>query len=248
VHLRSHRLYVTLRAGTTCRPLPESEPPDTLTRQNWANRCSFAEPLDMPASLDLFRDHGIIPDQVQPPAGPVRASLGTGTVIGQFIGTGVMLALGIGMAVVVSFAAPFPANVGVAILPLALFGGIVFFVTRKDYAWIELDGHTIRARHLYTRWTVERKIEDVQELLTMVFQVRNLTTVLTEKMVGRVRGIQIRFRDGKTPLYVSRADPKMTNAKELIEAIVYRLWESGPVDAEVIDFEGAPLIRRIYRA
>lgn len=201
----------------------------------------------MPANLDLFRDHGIIPDTVQAPVGPVRASFGWGTMIGQFIGTGVMSVFGVGQAVLFAFVMPFPANVLAPLAPLLLFGGLVYVVTRKDYAWVELNGRTIRAQHLYTRRIVQRSLDEVEDLLTMVLQVRSLTTMLAEKMVGRVRGIQIRFRDGKTPLTVCRADPKMTNAKELIEAIVYRLWELGPVDAEVIQFDGAPLIRRIYR-
>lgn len=65
-------------------------------------------------------------------------------------------------------------------------------------------------------------------------------------MVGRVRGIMIRFPDKGTPLQVIRADSAMMNAKELIEAIVFRMSEQGKVDAKVIDFEGKPLIRRIH--
>jgi hypothetical protein len=56
----------------------------------------------------------------------------------------------------------------------------------------------------------------------------------------------IRFRGKPSPFRVARADPAMKNAKELIEAIVFRMSEKGEVDAELIDFEGKPLIRRIH--
>jgi hypothetical protein len=56
----------------------------------------------------------------------------------------------------------------------------------------------------------------------------------------------IRFHDQCTPLQVCRADPAMKNSKELMEAIIYRMSEKGEVDAEVIDLEGNPLIRRIH--
>jgi hypothetical protein len=38
----------------------------------------------------------------------------------------------------------------------------------------------------------------------------------------------------------------MRNAKKLIEANVYRMSQIGEVDAEMIDFEGKPMIRRIH--
>ena len=38
----------------------------------------------------------------------------------------------------------------------------------------------------------------------------------------------------------------MTNAKELVEAIVYRMRERGEVDAEIVNLNGKPLVRRIY--
>ncbi len=137
-----------------------------------------------------------------------------------------------------------PVNVLAAAAPLAGFGYIVYRATRNDYAWVELDGETLRAKHLYTGRVVERSIEEVEDLLTLVFQVRTAASLITV-WLGRVRGIMIRFHDQRTPLQVCRADPAMKNAKELIEAIIYRMSEKGEVDAEVINLEGKPLIRRI---
>ncbi len=195
---------------------------------------------------DFFRDFGILPDGVSPPAETVRSYLPWGHVIAQFLGTALMSGLGIGGALLMALTMPFPMNVFAPIAPLAGFGYIVYLATRNDYAWVELDGQQLRAHHLYTRRMIERPIEEIEELLTLVFQVRTAATLITEAWLGRVRGIEIRFRDKRTPFRVCRADPAMKNAKELIEAVVYRMSEKGEVDAEVINLEGKALIRRIY--
>ena len=43
-----------------------------------------------------------------------------------------------------------------------------------------------------------------------------------------------------------RADPAMTNARELIEAIVYRMSETREVQTELVNFAGNPLVRSIH--
>jgi hypothetical protein len=93
---------------------------------------------------------------------------------------------------------------------------------------------------------VERPVDDIEDLLTHVLQIRTLTTVIVEAWLGRVRGVEIRFYDQRTPLRVSRVDPAMKNAEELIQAVIYQMAKLGELDAEVIDFQGKPLIRRIY--
>ncbi len=127
-----------------------------------------------------------------------------------------------------------------AAVPLVGFGYIVYRATGNVYAWIELDGDTLRAKHLYTRRVVERTIGEIEELRTLVFN------TLEALLLGRIRRITIRFRDWRTPLAVSRADPAMTNAKELIEAVVYRMSEYGEIDTEIAIWMGKPFIRRIY--
>ncbi|MEX2559618.1 MAG: hypothetical protein WD403_06865 [Pirellulales bacterium] len=199
----------------------------------------------MKEQTDFFRDVGILPPGVSPPPEAVRGYLPWGHVIGQYLGTCLMSGLGIGVALLFALGLPFPVNIAAA-APLAGFGYIVYRATRNDYTWVELDGEKLRAKHLYTRRVVERSIEEIEDLLTLVFQVRTAETLITEAWLGRVRGIMIRFRDKRTPLQVARADPAMKNAKELIEAIVFRMSEKGEVDAEVIDLEGKPLIRRIH--
>jgi hypothetical protein len=150
------------------------------------------------------------------------------------------------MVVVFALTLPFPANVFAPAATLVAFSYIVYRATRNDYVWIELDGETLRAKHLYSRRVVERSIAEIDDLLTLVFQVRTTETLLVEAWLGRIRGILIRFQDGRTPLQVSRADPAMKNARELIEAVIYRMSQRGEVDAEVINFEDKPLIRRIH--
>ena len=80
----------------------------------------------------------------------------------------------------------------------------------------------------------------------MVYPIRRVETVIMEKFLGRVKGIEIRFRDRRTPLRILRSDPAMTNAKELIEAILYRMSQIRPIDADVIQFAGQPLVRNIH--
>jgi hypothetical protein len=104
----------------------------------------------------------------------------------------------------------------------------------------------VRAKHLYTRRIVERNIEDIEDLLTLVIQMQTFAVALTNAWLGRIRGVEIRFRDKRTPLRISRTDPGMKNARELVEALIYRMWQKGPVDAEIIQLGGKPLVRRIF--
>jgi hypothetical protein len=200
----------------------------------------------MPEPPDFFRDYGVIPHGVSPPPQIVRCFLPWGHVVGQYLGTALMSGLGLGMGVLFALTLPPPVNVLGSGAALAATGYLIYMVTRNDYSWVELDGETLRAKHLYTRRVVERPIEEVEDLLTLVSQVRTVETMIAEAWLGRVRGVEVRFRDKRTPIRVCRADPAMRNAKELIEAICFRMAEKGEVDAEMIDLEGKPLIRRIH--
>lgn len=208
--------------------------------------CIFTGIDTMTGPPNFFRDYGIIPYGVSPPMGKVRSYLPLGHVIGQYVATCLMSGLGTGLGLYFALTLPFPENALAAAASLAGFAFFIYLATRNDYLWVELDGETITAQHLYTRRVVQRHIDEIEDLLTLVFLVRCSTIRLTETLLGRVQGIMIRFRDKRTPLQVIRGDPAMRNAKKLIEAIVYRMSEKGEVDAEVIDFEGKPMIRRIH--
>jgi hypothetical protein len=200
----------------------------------------------MPQPSEVFREFGIIPDRVAAPSPLVRAYFSTGYIIGQYIATGLLMLFGVGLAVLFAFTVPLPINLLAAPAGLAMFAAGAYFVGRNDYAWVELDGDTLRARHLYTGRTHERSIAEIDHLQTLVFQVQNLATAIVDAWLGRVRGVMIHFRDGRWPLLVSRVDPKMTNAQQLMEAIVYRMSQRGEIDAEVVDHRGSPLIKKIY--
>jgi hypothetical protein len=148
--------------------------------------------------------------------------------------------------VLFAFTIPFPINLLAAVAALALFAAAAWFVGRNDYAWVELDGDTLRARHLYTGQTHERSIAEIDHLQTLVFPVQNLATTLVNAWLGRVRGIMIHFRDRRWPLLVSRVDPKMTGAQQLMEAILYRMSQHAEIEAEITTLRGSPLIKRIY--
>jgi len=201
----------------------------------------------MPVSHDKFRDYGLISPASEAPSGIIRAAYSRGQIIGQYIATGLMSVLGLGITLVCLLVPAFPHNLALSPFPLAGFGVLIWLTTRNDYAWIELDGRTLRARHLYTGRIIERSVDEIADLLTMVFQVRTVAIRITEAWLGRVRGIVIRFDDQRTPLEVTRSDPAMSNAAELISAIVYRLAETGSVELEMTQRDGQPLVHRVYR-
>lgn len=205
----------------------------------------------MPDRSDLFRDFGILPVEGSRPPAQVRASFSTGQVVGQYIGTVVVSAFGLGMATILAlFVTSFPANVFAATLALVLLGIVLYFATRNDYRWVEISGNLIRAKHLYTGRILERRVEEIKDLFTMTIPKTGLAAAIaakiTEAWLGRIKGIQIRFRDNRKPIPVMRSDPAMANAKELIEAILFRMSEINTLDLEVEVIDGKPLVRRIF--
>jgi len=195
---------------------------------------------------DFFRDFGIIPWEVPPPSGKIRCYFTWWRIISQYLGFLLLLVIGLGMGALFALTLAFPMNVVASAAVVVGFAFILYRGWRHDYLWVEMEETTIRARHYFSRRAVERELKDIEELTTMVFQLRSIETRIAEAFIGRIRGIEIRFRDGRTRVRVWRADPAMTNAKELIEAVIFRMWEIGPLDAEIVDFAGKPLIRRIY--
>jgi hypothetical protein len=199
----------------------------------------------MPPSL-TFRDFGVLPEHLSPPAGPIRSFLSRGRVFGQYLFTGIVASIGPGLAVLFVLVMSAPLNVIAPVATVAAIAALVFLATHNDYRWVELDGDTLRARRLYTRYTIQRRMDEIDSLGTMVLRVRRIETVVVEKLLGRVKGIEIRFRDGRTPLRVLRADPAMTNAQQFIEGVLYRMTRLGELDAEIVDFVGEPLVRVIH--
>ena len=228
----------------------------------------------MPKQPDNFRDVGIIPQGTEAPQGTVRAYFSWGQKFGQYLGTGLMLSLGLGIGLLFGLTLAFPINLLAAAGALALFGFVCYQNTRNEYAWVELDGATLRARHFYSGQIVERQIEEIDDLLTLTYPSLNAPKVAAElavetligaignvasgsgghtlmgavvgKLLGRVKGFKIRFQDERTPLLISRTDPAMKCAKELMEAVVQKMSEKGELEFEVDRSESKPLIRRIH--
>jgi hypothetical protein len=195
---------------------------------------------------DAVREYGINPQHATEPSGTVRAYFTLGRMVGQYLMAGFLSGLGIGLGMLFLTGVDFPENVLASAVSFFGMGYVVYRATRYDYSWIELDGERLRARHFYTQRIIERSIDDVEDLLTLVTLGRTPAVLLTEAWLGRVRHIMIRFHNQRTPIVVSRTNPTMTNGVELIEVIIYRMSEKGRVVAEVIDFEGRPMIRRIH--
>jgi hypothetical protein len=200
----------------------------------------------MAEQASSFRDFGILPVGLKPPAERVRCFLSTGRVVGQWIGTGLVASVGVLLAVVFMIFFPPPLSLLGAAAAVVAFAAFVHLATRNDYRWIELDGNTLRARRLYTGRIIERPIDEIDCLGTMVYQVGGDTTEVLEALLGRVKGVEVRFRNQRTPLRILRADPAMTNAAELIEALLYRMRQQRDLDTEIVNWIGKPLVRRVW--
>src|SRR5579871_6427865 len=94
---------------------------------------------------DTFRDFGILPESLPPPPKSVRAFFSPGRVIGQYIATGIVASLGLGLALLLALLLPFPLDVLGGLAALVGFGIFVHLATHNDYRWIELDGTILRA-------------------------------------------------------------------------------------------------------
>lgn len=201
----------------------------------------------MTASPSTFRDFGIIPDQLQPPPDVVRCYLSPGRIAGQYFATLLIAGVGAGLAALCFYYLPGALGLLGGSATVCGFGMLVYLGTRNDYRWIELAGEQLRARHLYTGGLVERPLAEVESLLTLVLSGASMEGQVIQALMGRVKGVQIQFRDGRTPLTVTRSDPAMTNGQQLIEAVVYRLSQLSELEPEIVDFDGAPLLRSMHR-
>src|SRR5262249_43326854 len=152
-----------------------------LTRDGWVRSGDMAE------HDRNFRDFGILPDDLQPPPDKIRCYFSPGRIVGQYLGTGIVASLGLGLAVLFALTMRFPMSSLACVATLAGFGAFVYLVARHDYRWVELEGNTLRAKHLYTGRTIERSVDEVECLRTIVYQVRRIETDIVEKLLGRVR-------------------------------------------------------------
>ena len=190
--------------------------------------------------------YGIDPQAAQPAGGTVRSRLTTGNIIGQWIavvlfGVGPVL-LGLLLLMVVPV---WQVRLGLGgfFCTFGLFIG--FFIARDVNEWVEIDGDKLRWKHLFTRRINECRVGEIEEIVTLTLALRTLAVRIAESIFGRIKGFEFRLAGRKSPVRVFRADPAMTNVRQLIEAAVTKMYDHGEVVPEIIDFEGAPLIRRL---
>jgi hypothetical protein len=201
----------------------------------------------MSQAPQILRDFGLIPDRVGPPPAVVRARFAAGDLLWQYGMTGCGLLFAGAMILTCAAVPLFPGNILLSLAALGISAFVIYFSVRHKYVWVELAGDTIRARHFFTRRTHERSVPEIDHIETLVMEVQSpLTTAMLHAVYGRVRGYLICFSDRRWPVAITRVDPALVNAQELIEAIVYRMSQHSELDAEVVEYRGSPLMSKIH--
>jgi hypothetical protein len=200
----------------------------------------------MSDGLHEFRDFGILPDNLPEPAANIRCFISPGRIIGQYVSTAIVVLLGLAWmtAIVMILSLPLSA-IGCAATAVA-FGAWIYLVTRHDYRWIELEGDRLHAQHLYTGCMIDRAVSEIECLETIMIRSKQVEARVVAKLFGRVKGVDVYFNDRHTCLCVRRADPAMTNAEELIQAILYRMQEIGDLECETINVGGQPVVKNTH--
>jgi hypothetical protein len=206
---------------------------------------SPASDADAPRD-ETLRRYGIVPKRKSSAPGRVRSSLTTGNVVGQWIAF-VMLGIGpVALGVLLLLVVPLPSvkfGVGGFFCVLGLVLGILIAWDVNE--WVEIDGNTFRWKHLFTRQVKQREVGDLEAVVTLTLAFRTVTVRAMEGMFGRIKGFEFRFRGMRHGVRVFRADPSMTNVRELIEEVVSAMYQFGEVVPEIVNFDGEPLIRRL---
>lgn len=195
---------------------------------------------------ELLRTYGILPERSAPRRGLIRSSLTRGNIIGQWIafalfGVGPIL-LGLLLLIVVPV---FSVRLGLGMFFCGLGLILGFLIARDVNEWVELEGDTLRWKHLFTRRVHERRISEIEQVVTLTLAIRTVAVRITEGIFGRIKGFEFRFPGMKQGVRVFRADPAMTNIRELLEGIVSQMYQHGEVIPEIIDLDGLPLVRRL---
>ena len=200
----------------------------------------------MPQQPQSFRDFGILPENLQPPVGPVRGFLSPTRVWGQYLGTVLVTLFGLAVVAFIVWAIPAPLSYVGCLATVAGFVVFIYLMVKDDYGAIELDGDELRATHLYTGRVWKRRVQEIERLTSIVHHGGTAEGAAIQALLGRIKGMEVRFRNSPAPLRILRSDPAMTNAQELLQAILYRMSQIDELDAEVVNTGGGPLVRTIF--
>lgn len=200
----------------------------------------------MPQQSVAFRDFGILPENLQPPTGVVRGFISPARIGGQYIATALVILLAVATMGLLLWLAKPPLSYFGCVVTAICFSLFVYWATKDDYCQIELDGDELRARHLYTGRVITRRVPEIERLTSVIQHGGTAETAVTQQLLGRIKGMEIWFRNWRSPLRILRADPAMTNAQELLQAILYRMSQIDELEPEIIQYEGKPLVRTIY--
>lgn len=195
---------------------------------------------------ELLRTYGILPERTAPRRGPIRSSLTKGNIIGQWIAFVLFGVCPILLSLFLLIAVPvLPVRLGLGGFFFA-FGLIVgFFIARDVNEWVELDGETLRWKHLFTRRVHERKVREIEAVVTLTLAVRTVTVRIVEGIYGRIKGFEFQFPGMKQGVRVFRADPSMTQVRELLEGVIAQMYQYGEVVPEIVELDRQPLVRRL---
>ncbi len=196
----------------------------------------------------VFPEFGIHPDGLLPSNGPMRGFITSKRIAFEYLMTFGMVALGLWLSFYLWRALPQGLNWLGSAATLLGFAAFVVLGTRQVYHWIELNGQTLQAKRLFPWPMVQRSIDDIESVETLVLMMRDRPEVMViEAMFGRVIGVDLRFRARRAPLRIRRVDPWMANAEELIETVLYEMSQTGELEVEMLDLDGVPLVGRVSR-
>ncbi len=192
-----------------------------------------------------FHDLGILPVDLREPAAQIRASLTSGRVVAQFIVVWLTTAAVLAAAVFYYFTSPPVLNILGVVTTVAAIAAFLFMAMRRSNRWVELDGHQLRAQRLYTGQQVQHTVDDISSVVTIYLGAGRTELDVLNKLFGRVKGVEIQFKDGRTPLRIYRTDPAMTNAQEIVEAILFRMQETRELDVDATMEQDRLLVKSI---
>lgn len=195
---------------------------------------------------ELLRTYGLLPQPTPPAPGPIRSRLTTGNIVGQwiaFVMFGVCpILLGLLLLAVVPVMA---VRLGLGGFFCALGLLLGYLIAHDVNEWVELDGDVLRWKQLFSRQVRQRPVSELEAIVTLTLAIRTTAVRITEGIFGRIKGFEFRFPGMKRGIRIFRADPSMTNVRELLEGVISQMYQYGDVVPEIIDLDGTPLVRRL---